>query len=199
MKHVLYTEEVENYQVAFKYITDIKKGIFETTLLDNLQLSQTRFNYHNLSSAVMLQCFTFNSIESRYTPVKFGKHIAAVHFDTKHSSSREWQNFNVNHDIPKEKEEEDTKSRFAEYSKQPQKPIQLETAKQTKPASTQMESVRQLKTSLVPMEDTLHAYQTKIWVKRRDKPSFSSNSSVRGQSEDGTLNSKSTPLPSFYS
>jgi hypothetical protein len=118
-KHLFYTEELENYQVSFKNIVDIRKKFFETTLLDNFQLNPARFNYHNLPSAVTVRCDVFNVSNSRYMPVRAPRYRPVIDFDDRESKFGIWpQNFTYSCRIPAGKEEQNTMTRFETHIEQ---------------------------------------------------------------------------------
>ena len=111
-KHLFYTEDIENYQISFKFFIEVKKKFFETTLLDNLQLSTARFDYRTLPSAVTVRCSTFDAMKSRYLPFKIGKYYAAVDIDNRDSGSKEWEGFTYNPCILKGQEVDNAMTRF---------------------------------------------------------------------------------------
>jgi hypothetical protein len=51
VKHIFYAEELENFKGSFKYLVDVKNRFFETTYLDNLQISAAN-NYGTLPSTL---------------------------------------------------------------------------------------------------------------------------------------------------
>jgi len=89
----LYTEGTTKFEISFQHIANVKKKYFETTLLDNLQLSNLGFDYYNLFEAVTIRCSPWDHVKSRFLPHKIGKYIATVTIDNKDSESSEWSNF----------------------------------------------------------------------------------------------------------
>jgi hypothetical protein len=112
LQHLFYAEDVENHQVSFRHILDVKKKFLETTLLDNLQVSPSRFDYRNLPLAITVRCAVFSSEKSRFIPFKVGKYTAAVGLDKKESGPREWKDFRYSSYIPDGQETDNAMTRF---------------------------------------------------------------------------------------
>ena len=192
MKHLFYTEDIEDYHVVFKYIADVKKRFFETTLLDNLQLSASRFDYHNVHRAVTVRCFVFNAMRSSYTPLKVSKSHAAVPLDKKDSGCRDWNNFAYAHYIPTGKEDQNAMSHFESHSGRHQKSFQCTTPQQSEQISVRSQEASQPEIPSGPQQSLIHTQETQLWVEGQDKPSSSSDPSLQGRSEDDTSDSKSS-------
>ena len=190
--HLFYAEEVENYQVSFKRLPDVKKKFFETTLLDNLQLCPQRFNYRTLALAVTIRCSPFHAAKARYVPFKLGKYHSVVAFDNKDSGPRDWLEFRYNHYIPEWKVEDNAMTRFEKYTEQRQAAEQFEQLKDIKQAERQPQIPKDIQSRLHPStskEYTPHAGETQRWVLNLDQSS--SSSSVQCQSDHETSNNTS--------
>ena len=192
IKHLFYTEELEKYEVLFKRIIDVKKRFFETTLLDNLQLSRARFDYFNLGNAVAVRCAAFNAVKSRFTPFKVGKYTAAVDLDNKDSGSREWKDFKYAAYIAYGQDEHNnTMTRFERYPQraisQTQNPQQLHQPEQSNAQDQDLEDPEE---QTQPVQNTFERIQ--LW--KNNVPGQGSQSSGGSygniQSDHGISNSK---------
>jgi hypothetical protein len=189
--HLFYTEEVQNYQVSFKRLPDVKKKFFETTLLDNLQLCPERFNYRNLPLAVTVRCAPFHAVKARYMQFKLAKYLPVVAFDDMDSGLRDWpKDFKYNQCIGNV--EENAMTRFeiyteqrvaAQQSEQPKETNQTVHQPQTPKASRSQSGVTSTSAS---RDYTPHAGETQRWVLNQDQAS--SSSSVQGQSDNESSN-----------
>lgn len=186
MKHLFYAEEIENYQVSFKHLLDVKKKFFETTLLDNLQLSASRFNYRNLLLAVTVRCSVFNAIKARYIPFKGAKYRAAVDFESKDFGPREWKDWEYNHYIPQGKAEENAMTRFERYTEQRLATQQSEQRNETEQTELQPQTFKETNAPSTSTGKTPHAGETQRWVLGQDQTS--STSSVQGHPDRETSN-----------
>ena len=190
---MFYTEETEKYEVLFKHVVDVKKKYFETTLLDNLQLSPARFDYFNLGYAVTVRCATFNNVKSRFTPFKVGKYIAAVEFDKKDSGPREWRDFRyAAYTALGQDERNNAMARFESHY-QPvdlknQNPLQLQEREQSNARIDENEDTEDTR----PVENTIERIQR--W--NHDVPAQGSQSSagLYGNSQSNHETSKSKAL-----
>lgn len=184
MKHLFYTEELENYQISFKHAIEVKKKFFKTTFLDNLSLSTARFDYRNLPFAVAVRCAIFCAVKSRYTPFKMTKYYAAVNLDNKDSGSREWKDFKYSSYIPRGNEQENAMARFERYRQQSHSQ-QPEQTGQTEQANAQAQSLEDIDVTLTATQDTLQLEGIQRWMLGQDLETSAS------KSDNGTSNSKS--------
>lgn len=179
----------------FKHIIDIKKKFFETTLLDNLQLSRVRFDYFNLGNAVTVRCAAFNTVKSRFTPFKVGKYTAAIDLDNKDSGPREWKDFKyAAYTARGQDEHNNTMTRFERYSQraisqtensqQPQKPEQ---------SNAQDKDVEDPEEQTRPVQNTFERIQ--LWKDNVPGQGSQSSGGSYGniQSDHRTSNSKLLP------
>ncbi|KAG4439592.1 hypothetical protein IFR05_004940 [Cadophora sp. M221] len=70
--HIFYNEEIGNARYVLKYFVDIKMFYFETTLLDNLQVtfSNGACDYETLTNAIAVRCAPMVPVKSEYIPIK---------------------------------------------------------------------------------------------------------------------------------
>ncbi|PVH87522.1 hypothetical protein DL98DRAFT_649164 [Cadophora sp. DSE1049] len=75
VNHILYTEETANAKYALKYFVDMKMYYFETTSLDNLQVtfSNGACDYETLTNALTVRCAPYLPIKSGYVLFKTPK------------------------------------------------------------------------------------------------------------------------------
>lgn len=69
---MFYDEETSNAKYVLKYFVDVKMFYFETTLLDNLQVtfSNGSCDYETLINAVTVRCAPHVPVKSEYVPIK---------------------------------------------------------------------------------------------------------------------------------
>jgi len=66
---MFYSEEAENAKFTLNTLINVKKAYFETTLLDNLQMSGFH-GYNNLHQAVTVRLAPFDRLKNFYIPIK---------------------------------------------------------------------------------------------------------------------------------
>ena len=170
----------------FKHIIDVKKKFFETTLLDNLQLSRARFDYFNLGNAVTVRCAAFNAVKSRFTPFKVGRYTAAVDLDNKDSGPREWKDFRyAAYTARGQDEHNNAMTRFERYPQRANSQAQSSQQLQ-KPEQSNEEQTR-------PVQNTFERIQ--LWKDNVPGQGSQSSGGSYGnvQSDHGTPNSKLLP------
>ena len=80
---MFYSEEADNARFTLNTLINVKKRYFETTLLDNLQMSGFH-DYKNLHQAVTVRLAPFDRLKNFYIPIKnlkFGPAISAAEKD----------------------------------------------------------------------------------------------------------------------
>jgi hypothetical protein len=83
MNHMFYSEEADNAKFTLNTLVNVKKAYFETTLLDNLQMSDFH-DYNNLHQAVTVRLAPFDGLKNFYIPIKnlkFGPAISSAERD----------------------------------------------------------------------------------------------------------------------
>jgi hypothetical protein len=83
MNHMFYSEEANNAKFTLNTLINVKKAYFETTLLDNLQMSEFH-DYNNLHQTVTVRLAPFDRLKNFYIPIKnlkFGPAISATEKD----------------------------------------------------------------------------------------------------------------------
>jgi hypothetical protein len=83
MNHMFYSEEADNAKFTLNILINVKNVYFETTLLDNLQMSEFH-DYNNLHQAITIRLAPFDHLKNFYIPiknVKFGPAISAAERD----------------------------------------------------------------------------------------------------------------------
>lgn len=93
MDHLFYSEGEENFQVVLKPFVDIKKGYFETTLLEHLRL-HAKCDYNNLSSAITVRIALYDHSLCTYASVKNVHIVPAVKPEDKDRGLTAWKEFN---------------------------------------------------------------------------------------------------------
>jgi hypothetical protein len=82
---VFYTEGVDNCKVFLQFLSDCKKRLFETTLLDNFD------NYDLLGTASVAKMAVFNQKTNSYMPHREDKYKSAT--EDNDSRFRDWVGF----------------------------------------------------------------------------------------------------------